>query len=142
MMGESFEKVEADADKLTGQGVDARVVSSEQLDGLFPCLSDCGAPFDLSGETEHVCAPAEAFLFEPSGGYADPVGANQDLIEATRVHGGAVEFNSRVTGVVKENGRVTGVRLEDGSTISAARIPAGASSMTGRRLASGVGSGL
>ena len=76
-------------------------------------------PFDLTGEIEHECAPGEAFLYERLGGYAEPVGANQDLIEATRRLGGSVEFNSRVVDVLKENGRVSGVRLEDGTEITA-----------------------
>jgi glycine/D-amino acid oxidase-like deaminating enzyme len=122
MMGESEEKVAADADKLIGEGVDAASIEPEDLEALFPSLSDCGVPFDMTGETEHVCAPAEAFLFEKSGGYADPVGANQDLIEATRLRGGTVEFDSRVTAVLTGNGRVKGVRLADGSEISAGLV--------------------
>ncbi len=115
MMGESASKLEADAAKLVSQGVAAEVFSPADLAREFPALNDCGAPFDLTGETDHVCSSAGGFLFEPNGGYADPVGANQDLIEATRLRGGEVRFGAPVTGVTQEGGRITGVRLADGS---------------------------
>ena len=122
MMGETRAKVEADAAKLVSQGVQAEGLGPDELAGLFPMLSTCAAPFDLTGETEHECEQGEAFLYEPAGGYADPVGANQDLIEATRARGASVEFGSPVVDVLKENGRVTGVRLGDGSEISAGLV--------------------
>jgi glycine/D-amino acid oxidase-like deaminating enzyme len=89
---------------------------------MFPALSTCGAPFDLDDPDQHGCVPGDAFLFETDGGYADPVGANQDLIEAARRRGVAVEFDSQVTALLEENGRVTGVRLSDGSEISAGLV--------------------
>jgi sarcosine oxidase subunit beta len=122
LLGESREKVGADADKLSGQGVKSESIGPDQLSDWFPSVSTCGVPFDMSGETEHICVPGEAFLYENDGGYADPVGANQDLIEATANLGGSVEFNSRVVGVLRENGRVTGVRLADGGDISAGLV--------------------
>jgi len=122
MMGETAQKVGEDADKLVGQGVEAEAIGPEQLTELFPSVSTCGVDFDLTGETDHVCEPGESFLFENVGGYADPVGANQDLIEATGNLGGSVEFNSRVTGVIRDEGRVAGVRLEDGTEISAGLV--------------------
>ncbi|MGH8872781.1 MAG: NAD(P)/FAD-dependent oxidoreductase [Acidimicrobiia bacterium] len=122
MMGETKEKVGADADKLAGQGVEAEPLGPEDVTELFPSLSTCGAPFDMTGAIEHVCVPGESFLFESTGGYADPVGANQDLIEATRHGGGSVEFNSRVVAVSRERGRVTGVRLADGTELSAGLV--------------------
>ncbi|HIE21099.1 MAG TPA: FAD-binding oxidoreductase, partial [Acidimicrobiia bacterium] len=122
MMGETISKVRADADKLVSQGVEAEALGPDQVTELFPALSTCGEPFDLTGETPHLCRPGEAFLFEPQGGYADPVGANQDLILATRVRGGEVRFRSQVVDVVRERGRVTGVRMADGSVISAGLV--------------------
>jgi glycine/D-amino acid oxidase-like deaminating enzyme len=122
LMGETPEKVAADVDKLTGQGVKAESLGPDRLEDLFPSLSTCSAPFDMTGETEHVCVPGEAFLYENLGGYADPVGANQDLIEATRRLGGRVEFDSRVVAVLKEGDRVTGVRVADGTEISAGLV--------------------
>lgn len=118
MMGESSEKLQADAAKLVSQGVAAEVYSPDDLARDFPALNDCGEPFDFTGEVEHVCRPAEGFLYEPNGGYADPVGANQDLIEATRLRGGEVRFGAQVVGVTEEGGRVTGVRLADGTAVT------------------------
>lgn len=118
MMGETQETVGADADKLAREGVKAESIGPEDVVELFPSLSTCGAPYDLTGEVDHVCAPGDAFLYETLGGYVDPVSANQDLIDATRRMGGSVEFNSQVTGVMRESGRVTGVELADGTEIS------------------------
>jgi len=122
LMGESADKVEDDAAKLKSQDVQARALGPDEVTSMFPALSPCGVPLDLDDPDEHVCLPGDAFLFETDGGYADPVGANQDLIEAARERGVAVEFNSRVTSVLEENGRVTGVRLYDGSEISAGLV--------------------
>jgi len=119
IMGESKEKVAADAEKLVSQGVDAVALGPDDLTGRFPSVSNCSEPFDLTGEVEHVCRPGEAYLLETEGGYADPVGANQDLIEAVRLQGGEVRFRSRVTGISSGGGRVVGVTLEDGTVVSA-----------------------
>ena len=109
-------------ERLRSEGVDAERLNPEELRDLFPVLSDCGQPFDLTGEIEHVCGPAEAFLFEPGGGYSDPVGANQDLIEAARRLGVSIEFDSPVVDLIKEGDRVAGVKLADGSTIPAGLV--------------------
>jgi glycine/D-amino acid oxidase-like deaminating enzyme len=122
LMGETPKKVAADVDKLTGEGVKAESLGADQVTALFPSVSTCSAPFDMTGETEHVCVPGDAFLYENDGGYAEPVGANQDLVEATRRLGGVVEFDSRVVAVLKEGDRVTGVRLADGTEISAGLV--------------------
>jgi len=122
LMGESVEKVEADAAKLISQDVQARSLGPDEVMSMFPALSPCGMPLDLESPDEHICLPGDAFLFETQGGYAEPVGANQDLIEAARERGVAVEFNSKVTATIKEHGRVTGVRLSDGSEISAGLV--------------------
>jgi len=122
MMGETKAKVEEDAAKLASQGVEAVTLGPQDVVGLFPSLSTCAEPFDMTGETEHEHRPGEAYLFEPRGGYADPVGANQDLIEATRARGGEVRFRRLVAGVAKEGGRVTGVRLADGDVVSAGLV--------------------
>jgi glycine/D-amino acid oxidase-like deaminating enzyme len=122
LMGEQADKVESDAAKLVSQDVDAKAIGPDEVTSMFPALSPCGVPFDLEDPDEHVCEPGDAFLFETGGGYADPGGANQDLIEAARERGVAVEFNSQVTAVLRGNGRVTGVRLSDGSEISAGLV--------------------
>ena len=122
MMGESMEKVSSDASKLVSQGVEALAVGPEEVREMFPALSTCAEPLDMSGETDHECKDGEAFLFEPTGGYADPVGANQDLIDAITAAGGRVRFSSHVTGLIKPGESVTGVELADGSRVSAVLV--------------------
>jgi glycine/D-amino acid oxidase-like deaminating enzyme len=119
MMGETTEKVEQDVAKLVSQGVDAELLGPDDVTSRFPALSNCAAPFDMTGEIEHVCEPGEAYLYEAAGGYADPVGANQDLIEATRARGGEVRFRSEVTGIKRSGDKVSGVALADGDVIEA-----------------------
>jgi glycine/D-amino acid oxidase-like deaminating enzyme len=119
IMGEAMEKVERDTALLLSQGVDAEALRPEDVTALFPAVSNCAEPYDLTGEVEHVCRPGEAFLYEPRSGYADPVGANEDLIEATRARGGEIRFKTQVVGFVKGEESVTGVKLADGSSISA-----------------------
>jgi glycine/D-amino acid oxidase-like deaminating enzyme len=75
-------------------------------------------PFDLTGETEHECVDLEAAVFEHDGGYADPSGANTDLIDAARREGADVRFRSPVTGVLTDAGKVAGVETADGARIS------------------------
>lgn len=118
MMGESQQTVDGEVAKLAAEGVAAERLGPDDVLGRFPALSACAAPFDLTGETEHVCEPGDAFLFESEGGYADPVGANQDLIEAVRALGSEVRFKTRVTGVVESGDRVRGVSLDDGTQLS------------------------
>jgi glycine/D-amino acid oxidase-like deaminating enzyme len=119
MMGETREKVASDAARLQAQGVSAEAVGPDDLARLFPVLSPCDAPFDMTGDVEHECSPGAAFLLEIKGGYADPVSANQDLIEATRNSGGEVRFGSTVVDVLRTGERVTGVGLADGSRLQA-----------------------
>jgi sarcosine oxidase subunit beta len=122
MMGETRDKVEADTAKLISQGVAAETLDPADLQRLFPSLNPCVEPFDLTGEVEHVCAPGEAYLYEPRGGYADPVSANQDLVEAIRKVGNDVVFRSQVTGFSKTGDRITGVTLADGGSIAAGLV--------------------
>ena len=119
MMGETEAEVSAWAEKLHSQGADAEVLGPEEVGLRFPALSACSEPFDLTGKVEHECRDGEAFLYESGGGYVDPVGANQDLIESSLLHGGEIRFRSVVTEVTRSAGSVTGVRLADGSSISA-----------------------
>lgn len=122
MMGESGDKVDADVAKLRSQGVAAERVLPDALGDMFPALSTCTAPFDLTGEIEHRCSSEGAFLYENNGGYADPVGANQDLIEAAKSRGVDVRFRSQVTSIEKSKGSVTGVTLADGTSIDAGLV--------------------
>ena len=117
LMGEEPSTVEADVTRLRAEGVEASAVTPADVAELFPALSDCGEPFDLSGEVPHVCRPYATALFEERGGYADAPAAAADLIEAARRHGADVRFRSEVTGIRQRGGRVTGIELADGDQI-------------------------
>ena len=119
LMGESRDQVDEEVVKLSGEGVAAVNLSAGEVTDLYPAVNNCTAAFDMTGEIPHDCAPGEAYLFEAEGGYADPVGANQDLIEAARRGGSEVRFNAAVTGVTRSEEKATGVALADGSTLSA-----------------------
>jgi hypothetical protein len=49
MMGESEETVDSDAGKLAREGVKAEGVGPEDVVEMFPSLSTCAVPFDLTG---------------------------------------------------------------------------------------------
>lgn len=119
LMGESSETVDAAVEKLTREGVGALNLRPDDVDGRFPAVSNCVAPFDMTGEIDHVCAPGEAYLFETEGGYTDPVGANQDLVQAVRDRGGVVRFGERVSEILTTGGTVNGVRLASGEDLRA-----------------------
>jgi len=122
MMGEDSSKVDADVAKLVGEGVAAEAVAPDSIQDMFPSLSSCTAPLDMSGEIEHECSAEGSFLFETRGGYAEPVGANQDLIDAARAIGVDVRYRAAVTGLTRDGDSVTGVTLADGTRIDAGLV--------------------
>jgi len=119
ILGADRHDVAFEVTRLGAHGVAVEGLGPGDIAERWPALSTCSVPFDMTGQVEHVCAPGEAYLFESGGGYADPVGANQDLIDAARAQGGEVRFKSRVVGVVRRGGRVAGVEQADGVTIEA-----------------------
>jgi glycine/D-amino acid oxidase-like deaminating enzyme len=119
MLAETREVVERDRDRMISLGIDAEVVDAEGVRSRFPALSTCNAPFDLSGETEHVCVDHDAFLYEGDSGFFDPVSAAQDLLEVVRKAGVEVRFQAEVTGIRTSGRNVEGVDLADGSSVDA-----------------------
>ena len=75
----------------------------------FPDLHDCGAPLDLAGE-DHDCLAGFEAIHEPDGGFADPVGTAEDMLEAARNKGVEVRFRSQVENILQSGGKVTGVQ--------------------------------
>lgn len=122
MLGHAAAEVDLEVSRLRGQGADVERIDAERLAELFPALSSCGIRVDPRRPGAHECASGEAFLFEPTGGYADPVGATQDLIEAARLAGAEVRFRSGVVGVRRSGERVTGVELEDGTQVDSGLV--------------------
>jgi sarcosine oxidase, subunit beta len=119
ILGADHSSVTAEVARLGAQGVAAEALGPDSVAERWPALSTCAVPFDMTGEIEHVCGPGEAYLFESGGGYADPVGANQDLIDATRAQGGEVRFNAEVVDVLRRGEKVAGIELADGERLEA-----------------------
>jgi glycine/D-amino acid oxidase-like deaminating enzyme len=119
LTGEPLDGVAADRERLRALGVAAEIVDAAALRQRFPALSSCGVPLDLGGETPHRCAEGAPSLFEPDGGYTDPVGAAQDLAEAARRDGVELRLRAEVVRVRAPGGRVAGVDLADGSGVDA-----------------------
>lgn len=117
ILGDDGRAVDAEVAKMVAQGVAVETLGSQDVTERWPALSPCSAPFDLTGDIEHVCAPGEAYLYETDGGYIDPVGANADLVDAARGLGADIRFKSRVVGVEMVDGRAAGVSVDGGEPI-------------------------
>ncbi|MDH3260866.1 MAG: FAD-binding oxidoreductase [Acidimicrobiia bacterium] len=117
LMGYTNAEAAAARDRLIAEGGVAEVLDAAGVRTRFPALSTCAEPFDLTGQIPHSCRDLEAALYEPDAGFADPTGANQDLIEAARREGAEVLFRSEVQAVRTDPKKVSGVDLTDGRTI-------------------------
>lgn len=122
MMNESVAEVAADRDRLRAEGVDAVMVDASELRKLYPGLSACMVPFDLTGEMEHECADGDAFLIERDTGFFDATGALLDVATAAAGAGVDIRMRSEVADVNVGGGAVRGVVLADGSTIDAGLV--------------------
>jgi sarcosine oxidase subunit beta len=122
MMHDSILGVEADKDRLVAEGIDAVMVDAADLKKLYPGVSACMVPFDLTGEIEHECADGDAFLIERDTGFFDATGALLDVATAARAGGVDVRMRAEVVDVSVAGGRATGVTLADGSSIDAHMI--------------------
>jgi glycine/D-amino acid oxidase-like deaminating enzyme len=122
MMNQSVVEVAADRDRLVAEGIDAVMVDAAELAELYPGLSACMVPFDLTGEVEHECADGDAFLIERDTGFFDATGALDDVATAARVGGVDVRMRAEVVDVKVDGGRARAVMLADGSTIDAGLV--------------------
>lgn len=122
MMGENAGEVASDRDRLVVEGIDAVMVDAAELSRLYPGLSACMVPFDLTGEVEHECADGDAFLIERDTGFFDATGALVDVTTASVAGGVEVSMRSEVVDVKVEGGRARGVVLADGSIIDAGLV--------------------
>lgn len=89
-------------------GVVSEVLDVQEAARLMPDLDFCSTPLDLEAEA-HECRRELDTVYEPAGGYADPVGTTEDLLEVARGLGVEVRFKARVTAVLQSGGRVSGV---------------------------------
>ncbi len=122
MMHDSVEGVEADRDRLVAEDIDAVMVDAADLRRIYPGVSACMVPFDLTGDIEHECADGDAFLIERDTGFFDATGALLDVATAARSGGVDVRMRAEVVDVSVAGGRATGVTLADGSSIDAPMI--------------------
>ncbi len=122
MMNENSAEVAADRDRLVAEDIDAVMVDAAEMSRLYPGLSACMVPFDLTGDVEHECVDGDAFLIERDTGFFDATGALEDVATATRACGVDVRMRTEVVGVQVHRGRATGVTLGDGSTIEAGLV--------------------
>ncbi|GMQ93184.1 MAG: FAD-binding oxidoreductase [Acidimicrobiia bacterium] len=122
MMNDDAGAVAADRNRLVAEGIDAVMVDAAELAKLYPGLSACMVPFDLTGEVEHECADGDAFLIERDTGFFDATDALVDVATAAAGAGVDVRMRSEVVDVKVDGGRARGVVLADGSTIDAGLV--------------------
>jgi glycine/D-amino acid oxidase-like deaminating enzyme len=114
--------IAADQQRMTAEGIDVADIGADDVTELFPALSTCMAPFDLTGEIEHECVPGDRFLLERDTGFFDATGALLDVAIAAKKRGVGVRLGTEVTGVSVVGGRATGVVLADGERIDAGLV--------------------
>ncbi len=107
-----------EAQRLHSLGIRAAVLDDRALAARFPALSACVEPPDIASGAPHACRGGGRHLFEPDGGYVDPVDALQDLIAAARARGVEVRFRAKVAGIPVEHGAAKGVVLADGTRLA------------------------
>lgn len=122
MMDDDPEAVRVDEARLRAEGVDAVSISSDELRDLFPGVSACMQPFDLTGEIEHVCRDGELFLLERDTGFFDATGALADVATAARAAGVDVQMRSEVVDVLRSGDRVQGVMLASETEITSGLV--------------------
>lgn len=122
MMDADPSAVDADRDRMIGEGVDVVAIDAADVRSMFPALSTCMTPFDLTGEVEHECRDGERFLLERDAGFFDATGALQDVRDAAVARGVDVRMRAEVTDIRVDNGVVVGVDLADGTTIDAGLV--------------------
>ncbi len=93
-------------------------VASEQLDAdeaqrRFPDLHLCATPLDLQAD-RHECGQGLQAIHELEGGFADPVGTTEDMLEAARALGVQLRLGARVVRLLQRGGRAAGVVLAAG----------------------------
>lgn len=96
-------------------GIRSILLSADDKSRMFPDIDFAALPPEdvEAGEAERHEAQA---LFEYDGGFADPVGTAQDMLDAARAAGAEVRFNTTVTEVRSRGGRVEGVSLHDATS--------------------------
>jgi sarcosine oxidase subunit beta len=99
-------------------GIASVVLDDDDLRERFPAISTCMIAPDTETGESHDCRGGGRHLLELDGGYMDPTGAMQDLVDACRARGVTVSFRSEVSRIRKQGGRITGIELRNGELIA------------------------
>lgn len=91
-------------------GIRSDILSLADKARLFPDMDFSATPPDEMDMPDPQPHEAQA-LHEPDGGFADPVGTAEDMLDAARALGVQVRFRTAVTAIAQAGGRVTGVTL-------------------------------
>ncbi len=118
LTGEDREFAPREAERMSKLGIAAEVLYDDDLAERFPSFSRRVRMPDLETGEDHGDEAGGVHLFEPDGGWIDPVASAEDLLEAARNRGVTVEFGQQVTEIQREGGRVTGVKTASGEDIS------------------------
>ena len=99
-------------------GIRSSLLDARQKAEQFPDLDFAAPPPEaLEGTSAGATHPDDTpsheaqALYEPEGGFADPVGTAQDMLDAALALGAEARFNTALTAIDQSGGRVTGVRL-------------------------------
>ena len=103
--------------RLQRSGIASAVLDDQDLNERFPSLSACTIAPDVETGEPHECRAGGRHLLELDGGYMDPTGAVQDLVDACRTKGVEICFRSEVTSIQKRGGRISSVQLGSGESI-------------------------
>lgn len=122
MTDDSPESVAYDHARMRDEGIDIVDIDASDVERLFPAVSTCMVPFDLTGETEHECAAGNRFLLERDTGFFDATGALLDIAIGSKKLGVDIRLNTAVVGIEKVGSRVVGVALHDGSRLHAGLV--------------------
>ena len=117
MPGSNTSWAEKEHRRLQALGIATVLLDDDGLTERFPDLNCCRLSADLETGHEHDCIGGGRHLLELEGGYIDPMAAAEDLVEACRLKGVEIRFNSYASEVLTQGGSVTGIKLLSGETI-------------------------
>ena len=117
MPGSNVTWADDEHERLQRSGIASAVLDDQDLNERFPSLSACTIAPDVETGEPHECHAGGRHLLELDGGYMDPTGAVQDLVDACRTKGVEICFRSEVTSIQKRGGRISSVQLGNGESI-------------------------
>lgn len=103
-------------------GVASVLLDEQARKEAYPDLDWCGMPLDLEADS-HDCEQSVQGLLETEGGFADPVGTAEDMLQVARNLGAQVRYNARVTGIEQQGGRVRAVTVSRGGATETMSAP-------------------